>query len=124
MLWSRTVRRGAVRRPLVMAAQEADARAPALAWLKRAVGWGPRHRLLHTRRLRNWRRRPGLSGQLLPARGHARDPGLLRLRWAGSGSRVGPGWDKPRPAGAGASWAVLVGLDRFEEGAAATAFVL
>src|SRR5260370_16749457 len=97
MLFARTVRRGAVRRPVIVAAQKADARPPAVAWLKRAAGRGPRHRLLHARGLRNWRRRLGLSGQLLPARCHARDPRLLRLRRAGGGRRFGPRWSPPRP---------------------------
>src|SRR6266851_1324336 len=100
MLSTWTFRPGAVRRSFIVAAQEADARAPTLAWLKRAAGWGPRHRLLHACRLRNRRRRIGLSGQLLPTRCYARDRGLLRLRWPGGGSRVGPGRDQPRPGGA------------------------
>src|SRR5260370_38834633 len=101
MLFARTVRRGAVRRSFIVAAQEADARPPTVAWLKRAAGRGPRDRLLHARGLRNWRRRLGLSGQLLPARCYARGPGLLRLRPAGGGRRGGPGGDEPLPPGAG-----------------------
>src|SRR5713226_2046591 len=98
---ARPLRCRVVCRPLLVAAQAADARAPALAAVELAAGWPAGDGLLHSRRLCGRRCGDGVQGELLPSGGDALAAGLLRFRRAKSGGRVGSGRHQPCPPGPG-----------------------